>query len=114
MIETIKDNEDKAVAYIEWEVLDAHGQFKNGGEYIYVQNLWIHPNYRYKNLTAELSKKIYDHYYSKKAKYVYWQVTRDIDGNKIIDEETRSHKSKRMSKAFEKEYIFKKIKGEKE
>lgn len=111
MIETIKNQDGYIIAYIEWEVLDDNGQFKNGGKYIYIQNLWVHEKYRYNNYTADLSQKIHDHPFSQKAEFVYWQVTRDVDGNKIIDEETRSHKSHRMSKAFDKEYILNKIKG---
>ena len=113
MIETLRDKENRVVSYIEWEVVDEEGQYKNGGEYIYIQNFWTHDLFRYKGFTGKIITKIYHHPLSQKSNYVYWQVTRDMNGNKIIDEETRSHKSKRMSKTYDKEYIYKKLKGEK-
>ena len=110
MIDTIKNSDGYIVSYIEWEIVDSNGKFKTGGEYVYIQNIWIHENFKNVGLIGKMSEKIYEHPYSHKAKWVYWQIVRDIEGNKIIDEEERSYKSKRMSKIFEKEYIFKKVK----
>ena len=111
MISTIKNINDYIIAYVEWEILDKDGQFQNNGDYIYIQNLWVHGGKRYGGLNAELAKKIYEHPFSQKATKVYWQVTRDDNGDKIIDDEDRSYKSKRMSRLLDKEYIYKKLKG---
>ena len=110
MIDTIKNSDGYIVSYIEWEIVDSNGKFKTGGEYVYIQNIWIHENFKNVGLIGKMSEKIYEHPHSQKAKYVYWQVIRDIDGEKIIDENVRSCKSERMSKTFDKEYIFRKVK----
>lgn len=115
MINTIKNDEGYVKGYIEWSVVDKDGKCQRDGKYIYINNLWIHPDHRFSGLTGILSQQIYEHDYSKQAKYIYWQIVRDVDGVKIIDEEERSFQSKRMSKLFDKEYILKKvtIKGDK-
>ena len=50
MISVVKNKEGYVSAYIEWEVLDENGQFKDGGDCIYIQDLWIHEELRGKKI----------------------------------------------------------------
>lgn len=113
MIDTLKNREGLAYAYVEWQVLDAAGYQSNDGQYIYVKNMWIHEKRRESLAFKCLINKIYRHPYSQKASFVYWEIVRDLKGIKMIEEEDREFSSKRMSKIFRKSYIVNKIlKGE--
>lgn len=46
MIQVLKEEKGYVYAYIEYHIVDGNGQFKDGGEYCYVQDLWIHPMHR--------------------------------------------------------------------
>ena len=46
MIEVIKDEQGKIVSYIVWQLVDKQGHFNKDGKYVWVDDLWIHPDYR--------------------------------------------------------------------
>jgi len=75
MIESIKDNEDRVVAYIEWSLRDKFGLEAKDGIFVWVNDLWVHKDYRHKKLIRMLSIKIYkrvpwvEHVYWKRHKY---------------------------------------------
>jgi len=46
MVSSIKNDDDFIVAYMEWQILDDSYQFKNGGNKLYIQDVWIHNNNR--------------------------------------------------------------------
>ena len=109
MIETLKNKDGLIYCYIEWQILDAAGYQQTNGDYIYIKNMWIHEDWRETRAFNQVIKKINDHPYSQKAGFVYWEIVRDSDGVKIIEEEEREHKTKRLSKIFNKKYIVNKI-----
>lgn len=72
MVSYTKDLNGRIVSYIEWQILDAFGQFKDMGEYIYIQEIWCHED---RNLVDELPKLISlicVNKFSQNAIYVYW------------------------------------------
>jgi hypothetical protein len=109
MISTVKNRSGLVYGYIEWLVLDPAGQMKNDGEYIYIKNMWVHPSARGLSPFYQLLQKIKDHPYSQAAAFVYWETARDGYGFKILEEDERPCKTKKMSKIFQKEYISDKL-----
>ena len=112
MISVLKNKNGFLLGYIEWQILDEHGQFKNNGDYIYIQNKWIHEDFRNTDAFKKLVHLIYIHPYSQESKYVYWLIVRDSECKKILESEERPYISKRKSRTFEKEYIYNKIMGD--
>ena len=73
MISVLKNEHGLIYAYIEWYVLDEKAQFKDYGDYIYIQDSWIHPEHRGNGCLRNLIHLIDIHEYTKNAKYVYWE-----------------------------------------
>jgi hypothetical protein len=109
MASTIKNTEGCVVAYIEWQILDAAGFQVNNSDYIYIKNMWIHPDWRDSRAFRNVIDKIYKHPYSQNAGFVYWEIFRDSDGVKMTEENDREFSTRRMSKIFNKKYIVNKI-----
>lgn len=58
MITKVPDEHGRIIAYIEWRQVAKSGFDKFGGEYIWVNDLWVHPDYRYKGLIKQMLDKI--------------------------------------------------------
>lgn len=58
MISVIKDDNEKVIAHIEWRKVGRSGFDVECGEFIWLQNLWIHPEYRGKGLLQEMIAEI--------------------------------------------------------
>ena len=84
MTSVIKNEAGFVVAYCEWEIVNADGQFENNGKYIYIQNIWIHDKHRKTSLLRDLAEQIYNHRYTRNSKYVYWEIYRDIKRKNVI------------------------------
>lgn len=75
MIQKVKNADGFIYAYTVYQVVDINGQFKEGGEYCFVEDLWIHPIYR-----RDEKRKILNYLISlidkdklvNNVKYVYW------------------------------------------
>jgi len=88
MISTSKDNEGRVIAYVEWRQVGQSGFDKLGGEYVWLQNLWIHEDYRGKKILQYLIADVLDK--APEAKYGYF---------------TREKYGDRMSKSFKRESV---------
>ena len=73
MVETIKDYDGKVVALIAWQVVNEEGQYKDQGDYIYIEDLWIHRDARGNGVLRRLINLIDKHKFATKAKWVYWE-----------------------------------------
>lgn len=71
MITTIHDDQNYIVAYLEWRQVSASGFDKYGGEYIFVADMWIHPEHRGQGLLQELISKVL--LIAPEAKFCYYQ-----------------------------------------
>ena len=109
MISTLRNYEGLVTGFIEWQILDAAGYQTKNGEYIFVKTIWVHKRYRSKRSDQELIAKIDEHEYAKNSPFVYWEIVRDKNGKKIIDEENREVGSRKMSKLHKREDILNKI-----
>jgi len=72
MIESVKNGDGSIIAYIEWQVVNAKGDFQDQGSHIYIQDLWIHKDFRGKKLLAELIGKIDRNELANHVLYIYW------------------------------------------
>ena len=78
MIATLKDERGYVYAYIEYHILDEKSQFKDFGEYCFIQTLWVHPCRRrtsfnpYINELKGLIKKVNEDKFMKNVKWVSW------------------------------------------
>jgi len=109
MISTLKDRQGLIHSYIEWQVLDPTGYPSDGGEYIFIRSIWIHKRFRGMRAYRSLIDKIDRHEYTKGCHFVYWEIVRDKQGRKIIDEENREVGSRKMSKLHKRQDILDKI-----
>ncbi len=91
MVSVLDNQEGYLTAYIEWYVLNEHGQFQENGEFIYIHDTWIHPNKRRGKALKHLIQKINTHPLSYTGKYVYWN-------NQKKDKLTKSFPRARLSK----------------
>ena len=85
MIESIKDNEGFIYAYIEWSLRNKFGLEDNDGTYVWVNDLWVHKDYRHKKLIRMLSIKIYKRV--PWVEQVYWK--RDKHGGRYSQYEVK-------------------------
>ena len=70
MITTLKDELGKVIAFCEWRLVSKSGFDKIDGEYVWVNDTWIHPDYSFKRLN-----RLIDEVMSKvppSAKYAYF------------------------------------------
>ena len=91
MISYLKDDNDKIYAFVEFNVVDLFGQLNDFGDYIWVAELWIHPDYRQNGSLNKLVYLIDSHPQSKNAKWVYWN-------NGKHDRKTRCFPRERLAK----------------
>ena len=110
MISTLKNIHGYVQGYIEWEIVDRNGQFDSNGDYIYVQNCWLHEHYRFTSFLAQLADKIYEHPYSQKATRVYWDVSKNKDG-KMLEENDDGVKRLSKQHIYHKDTIIKKLRS---
>lgn len=111
MISVITNHLDYVVAYIEWEVVDKDGQFKNNGEYIYIQNCWINDSHRFGQNLYILAQKIAEHPYSKKSTKVYWDVAKDSNNRKVLESEQEDENGNVRQRIYGKDHILNKLRS---
>lgn len=92
MITELKNNDGFVYAYCEWEILDDKGQFKDWGEYLYIQRMWIHKLHRGKKTLQHLISLIDKHKFLSCVKWVYWN--RDKYNDRISKLFSRNRLSK--------------------
>lgn len=72
MIVSLKDENGKIYAYYEWQVVNEYGKWDKRGEYVYIEDAWIHPDYRRKDVLFELIPMITNHFFALNCNFVYW------------------------------------------
>jgi hypothetical protein len=76
MIKTLKTKIDYIYAYVEWEILDRDMKLNDDGETVYVQNVWIHRDYRSLGILDYFICQMFNDKKSKNIKYVYWNTNK--------------------------------------
>jgi len=109
MISTLKNFDGLITGYIEWNILDPSGTPADRGEYIFVRSIWVHPKRRTRQAYQKLIFKIDRHEYSKYSHFVYWEIVRDKNGKKMLDENTGDVGTRKLSKIHNRQDILNKI-----
>lgn len=61
MITVVKNNEQYVISYIEWKQVGQSGFDKFHGEYVWINDLWIHENHSYDwSIFRELIRGVFD------------------------------------------------------
>ena len=70
MLTKYHDEDGRIIAYCEWLRVGASGYTQDNGDYIWVQDLWVHESFRFQHRVSdfidEVMKKVPD------AKYCYF------------------------------------------
>jgi len=72
MLAVLKNTEGLIYAYCEYEVLNGQGQFEDDGEYLYIQDVWVHPSERFWGHLQELIQEVDKDKFTKASTKVYW------------------------------------------
>src|SRR3990167_7928307 len=71
MIFSLKNEQGFIYAYIGWETVDKEGKNKNDSEYLYINDLWIHPQYRKGKIINLFIRLLEKDHRTKNVKYIY-------------------------------------------
>lgn len=96
MICTVKDNDSKVIAYMEWQRVGPSGYPVEDGDYVWLTSLWVHPKESGRKMIKLLATDILEQ--TPGAKWAYF---------------TREKHGDRMSRRFTRKYIESLLKGEK-
>lgn len=86
MVLTIKNKDGYVVAYSESNKVNSDGKKDKSGDFIRVENFWIHEKLSRLGILKQLVQKMNNHPFYKKCTYIYWLELRTKNGDKIIDE----------------------------
>lgn len=59
-------------AIFEWDVVDEKGRRQEHGEYMYVRDIWVHKNYKGKEVIGTFIKMLNEDNRNRNVKYIYW------------------------------------------
>lgn len=71
MIARAEDKDGKIIGFIEWRQVGQSGFDKYQGEYVWINDFWIHDDYRSKEVFKELVEKVLNS--SHPSKFCYWR-----------------------------------------
>ena len=93
MITSLKDNDGKIIAYCEWRLVGQSGQEVPSGEYIWLNDCWVHDGYRMTHRINRIIDEIMR--LVPNAKYCYFQ-RKDVN-NKVHIYSRRQWERRRMT-----------------
>lgn len=71
MVTDLKDSEGRIIAFCEWRIVGPSGYEVPNGEYIWVNDCWVHEKYRFKNKVGRIVDEILR--MVPQAQYCYFQ-----------------------------------------
>ena len=71
MITSIKDDQNRIIAYVEWRLVGQSGFDKQDGEYVWINDCWVHQDYRMRDLLNRMTDEVMRQVPS--ARYCYFQ-----------------------------------------
>jgi len=71
MITSLKDGKGRIIAYCEWRLVGPSGYEMENGQYVWVNDCWVHSSYRYDHRINHLIDEVMQIVPS--AKYCYFQ-----------------------------------------
>lgn len=72
MISSLKNKDGLIYAYIEWQVVNAKGQYEDNGSHVYIADIWVQENHRNRGIMKRLLGKIKKHKFANGAYEMYW------------------------------------------
>jgi hypothetical protein len=85
MLITRTNKEGYIYAYFEWDIVNQHGQTTDNGHFMYVRDLWVHPNYDGRLAILDFIKELDNDARNRDVLWIYWE---------------RNKNGKRISKSF--------------
>ncbi len=58
MITSLKDQDGKIIAYCEWRLVGQSGQEVPSGEYIWINDCWVHEDYRHTHKVGRIIDEV--------------------------------------------------------
>jgi len=86
-----KKDDGYIYSFFEFNIVDSKGNTKNQGEYMYVRDIWVHPNHDGKKEISRFITESEENEQTISVKHIYWLRTKWVNG-KVI--------SKRLSRPF--------------
>lgn len=71
MVTVLKDNEGKVISYCEWRLVGQSGHETPSGEYVWVNDFWVHEDYRLKHKVERIIDEVMR--IVPQARYCYFQ-----------------------------------------
>ena len=103
MITSLKDTDGKIVAYCEWRLVGNSGLEVPSGEYIWVNDMWVHPAFRNHGKVNRIIDEIMRDY--PQAKYCYFQRKDVSDRLRLYTREQFERRRMAYEKSFMKESV---------
>lgn len=94
MVTTVKDENEHILGYIEWRQVGPSGYDVEGGRYVWINDMWIHPDYQRSNVLTELIEDVLNK--SNGAEFTYF--TRHKYGDRMSKLYTRKQFEKYVRK----------------
>ena len=89
MLVTCKDNEGRVIAYTEYQIVNKFGHPCEVGEYIWINDVFIHKDYEHKHLLKYMLQKELIKYMKNdkplKVRWMYWFRREKGKPNKTYD-----------------------------
>lgn len=70
MVDTIKDKLGRVIAYCEWSLRDKLGLEDKEGEYVFFNDMWVHPDFRHKSFFRKFQRMVEPKVPT--ARFIYW------------------------------------------
>ena len=111
MIITIKNLDEYVIAYIESNRVNMNGEYDIHGRFIFVEDIWIHSDYRDRKTFLELIELVHQSPFYDRCTKVYWTILRNHSGKKILDPENHSGYNK-IQRIYDRDKLMLKLRGE--
>jgi len=95
MLITRKNEQGFIYAYFEWSIVDHKGTPSDLGNFMYVKDIWVHPNYNGHSVIDDFIKELDEDKRNKNILWIYW---------------TRIKRNEKVSKSFRRATALRRIK----
>lgn len=111
LVTTVKNSLGYVIGYCESRVVNERGKTAENGDFVRIENIWIHELWRNSVVLPTLIKKVVNHQVHEDCRFVYWEIMKDSNGKKIIDDYYSEPTTRKLSKLYDKNKLVNKILG---
>lgn len=83
MLTNLKDEKGKIICYVEWRLVGPSGLEVPSGDYVWVNDIWVHEDYRFKNKINRIIDEILRGF--PQIKFCYFQRGKYGDRMKMLN-----------------------------